>query len=67
MTLSERPSLNCLIHFYKRCVSRGHLAYYLYSGLKKVHKEKRKYSDIVSQLRGVVKLEATCLTIFIQD
>ena len=27
LVLSKRPSLNCLIHFYKRCVSRKHLCF----------------------------------------
>ena len=35
----KRPSFNCLIHFYKRCVSSLALVSHnlLYSGLKKVH------------------------------
>ena len=35
----KRPSFNCLIHFYKRCVSSLALVSHnlLYSGLKKAH------------------------------
>ena len=52
----KRPSFNCLIHFYKRCVSSLALVSQnlLYSGLKKAHSKKEiiqqemccGYSDI---------------------